>query len=389
MGAPRVNCDIIVVGAGPVGGAFALALGETDLRVVLLDTRASGTTLRGDRSLALSHGTRLIFERQGVWSRLAAMPDAVTPITAIDISEARGFGVTRIEAGESELPALGYVVSYAALQAAIDAALTAAGCEVRFGVTVTSVGATSAHATITLAQDGQALAATLAVVADGAGTPVAGIDRTKHAYGQVAVIAKLWRDRPHGGVAFERFTSEGPMALLPENDHYGLVWTLAQPKADLMLAQPDDAFIAAVAEHFGKRVTGFTRVAQRRSFPLALEYAKPMVAPRVAVIGNAAQSLHPIAGQGFNLGMRDAFELAQAVRKSPRAMLGSATMLAQFAATRRVDRWAGIGFTHGLTQLFASDMRLLRWPRGAALALLDILPPVKKAFTRAMLYGLH
>jgi 2-octaprenyl-6-methoxyphenol hydroxylase len=136
-------------------------------------------------------------------------------------------------------------------------------------------------------------------------------------------------------------------------------------------------------------VSGFSRVAQRRAFPLALEFAKRTVATRAVVIGNAAQSLHPIAGQGFNLGVRDAYELAQTIRKSPRDALGGSAMLARFAATRRIDRWVGIGFTHGLTRIFATDLPLVRWPRGAALALLDALPPVKRAFTRTMLFGMH
>jgi 2-octaprenyl-6-methoxyphenol hydroxylase len=388
--APRAGThDIAIVGAGPVGGAFALALADADLDVVSLDARAAGTTMRGDRSLALSHGARLIFERLDVWWRLSATRGAVTPITAIDVSQARGFGVTRIEAAELELTALGYVVSYTALQAAIDAAMAHAGIEVRFNATVAGVTATPTEAHVNLDADGATVAARLAVVADGAGTPVADIARERRPYGQVALIAKLALDRPHGGVAYERFTREGPMALLPEDDRYGLVWTLAPEKAEAMLALSDDAFIAAMATQFGSRMSGFIGVGPRRTFPLSLEYAKRTVATRTAVIGNAAQSLHPIAGQGFNLGVRDAFELAQTIKRTPRDALGGAAMLARFAAARRVDRWAGIGFTHGLTQIFATEAPLVRWPRGAALALLDALPPVKRAFTRAMLFGMH
>jgi 2-octaprenyl-6-methoxyphenol hydroxylase len=142
-----------------------------------------------------------------------------------------------------------------------------------------------------------------------------------------------------------------------------------------------------LAQQFGARVTGFARVADRRTFPLRLEYARYPVATRTVVIGNAAQALHPIAGQGFNLGLRDAFELGQAIIRAPRDALGSATMLAAFAARRRIDRYAGIAFTHGLTKLFATDAAIVRWPRGVALTLLDAMPPMKKAFTRAMLFG--
>jgi len=381
--------DVVIVGAGPVGGALALALADADLDIVALDARAAGETLRGDRSLALSHGARLIFERLAVWSRLAAVPGAVTPIVEIDISQAGGFGVTRLVAAEQGLPALGYVVSYRALQAAIDGALERTGIAVRFGATATAVDGTPDCASVALANDsGTPLHARLAVVADGTGTAVAGIARQRRDYGQVALIAKVGMESPHRGVAFERFTPEGPMALLPEGDHYGLVWTLTPAKAESMMALSDEGFLAAFTHHFGSRVSGFARVTDRRTFPLRLEFARPTVAARSVVIGNAAQALHPIAGQGFNLGVRDAHELGQAIIRAPRDALGEGPMLAAYAARRRPDRYAGIAFTHGLTQLFATNAAMVRWPRGLALTLLDAVPPMKKAFTRAMLFGI-
>jgi 2-octaprenyl-6-methoxyphenol hydroxylase len=385
--------DVVIVGAGPVGGALALALADADLDVVALDARAAGSTLRGERSLALSHGARLIFERLAVWPHLAATPGAVTPIVEIDISQAGGFGVTRLVAEEQGLPALGYVVSYRALQAAIDDALARTRIAIRYGATAASVDGTPADAAIALTGDaGAPLCARLAVVADGTGTAVAGIAREQRDYGQVALIAKVGMQEAHRGVAFERFTPEGPIALLPEGghqtEHYGLVWTMTPEKAEAMLAASDDHFLSVLAQQFGERVTGFVRVADRRTFPLRLEFARSTVATRTVVIGNAAQALHPIAGQGFNLGVRDAYELSRAIICAPRDALGSATMLAAFAARRRTDRYAGIAFTHGLTKLFATDAALLRWPRGMALAVLDAVPPMKKAFTRAMLFGM-
>jgi 2-octaprenyl-6-methoxyphenol hydroxylase len=136
-------------------------------------------------------------------------------------------------------------------------------------------------------------------------------------------------------------------------------------------------------------VRGFARVAERRTFPLALEVSRPVVTARAVVLGNAAQTLHPVAGQGFNVGLRDAYELAQAIVASPRDAIGSPAMLAAYAARRRNDRAAGIAFTHGLVHLFGTDLPFVRWPRGMALALLDALPPAKRAFTRAMMFGLR
>ena len=381
--------DVVIAGAGPVGGTLALALADADLDVVALDTRAPGTTLRQDRSLALSHGARLIFERLHVWARLAETKDAVTPIRTIDISQAGGFGAARLSADEQGLPALGYVVSYLALQHAIDAELARTRTDVRYGATVADVGGTPSYAAVTLAdQDADVLTARLAVVADGTGATVAGITRERRAYDQVALLAKVGMDAPHEGVAFERFTPEGPVALLPEGDHYGLIWTMSPEQGERTMALPDDAFLGELARHFGARVSGYRSVRDRKTFPLALEYARPATAARCVLIGNAAQTLHPIAGQGFNLGVRDAFELARAIIEGGQDALGDRAMVAGYASRRRVDRYAGIAFTHGLTQLFAHDWPLLRWPRGAALTLLDAILPAKRAFTRAMLFGL-
>jgi 2-octaprenyl-6-methoxyphenol hydroxylase len=379
--------DICIVGAGPVGATLALALAGSGLDVVALDARAPGATLRGDRSLALSHGARLILERLGVWSELAAAPAAVTPILRVDVSQANGFGAATLDAADVGLPALGYVVSYVALQSALDAALERAGVDVRYGAAVERVDATPALASVTVPGGGEPVAARLAVIADGAGAGLAGIERVRHDYGQVAVIGKIETRVPHGGLAYERFAPEGPIALLPEGDHYGFVWTLDPARAQAVLALSDEAFVDRFAGDFGRRRTDFVRVRARKSFPLVLEIARPAYATRVVAIGNASQTLHPIAGQGFNVGLRDAWELKRRIAASPRDELGSRAMLEAYAARRRPDRWAGVAFTHGLVHLFGTDLPFVRWPRGLGLALLDALPPLKRSFTRAMLFG--
>ncbi|MGH8799632.1 MAG: FAD-dependent monooxygenase [Casimicrobiaceae bacterium] len=383
--------DVVIVGAGPVGATLALALAGGGLDVVTLDARARDTPARGDRSLALSHGARLIFERLGVWSEVASGPGAVTPIAAVDVSQRGGFGAARLDAREQGVPALGYVVSYRALQAALDAGLGRAGLAIEHGVSVTRVDATPAHARIRAERDGSAQewTARLAAVADGGGDLVPGNARHRHDYGQVALVAKLALGAPHHGVAYERFTPEGPMALLPEGDHYGLVWTTTPQRGEALVAMPEDEFLAALAARFGSRVGGFLRSDDRRMFPLALEFARGVAATRTVLLGNAAQALHPVAGQGFNLGVRDAYELAQALLATPRDQIGAGNRLAAYARRRLADRWAGIAFTHGLLGVFGSDAALLRWPRGLALTLVDATPPLKRLFTRAMLYGLH
>jgi 2-octaprenyl-6-methoxyphenol hydroxylase len=390
--------DIAIVGAGPVGATLALLLADSDLDVVVLDARERGQTLRGERSLALSHGARLILERCGVWTALAATKDAVTPITDIDVSQARGFGVAQLHASLHDLPALGYVVSYRALQRALDAAMAERGVTVRHGAVARAVGGTPAFAAIEIDVHGGAsdtVTARLAAVADGTGATVAGVRRQVHDYGQVALIGKVWRREPGNGVAYERFTSEGPVALLPEGDHYGLVWTATPERAQTLLELEDTAFLSALERHFGARVGGFVAITERRTFPLALEFAPTSIATRCVVLGNAAQALHPVAGQGFNLGLRDAVELAQCVLRyttgphASRDAIGERAMLDRYARGRRPDRWAGIALTHGLVSVFGNDLPFVRWPRGLALTLLDSVPVAKRAFTRAMLFGVR
>jgi 2-octaprenyl-6-methoxyphenol hydroxylase len=383
--------DLVIVGAGPVGATLALALSAGEIDVVALDARPARTIARGDRSLALSHGSRLIFERLGIWSALVSWPNAVTPINCIDISQQGGFGGTRLDAQEQAVPALGYVVSYRALQAALDAALLRSGVHVEHEFVVDHVVATPAYACVEGRRDGAGSTWTsrLAAAADGGGNVVRGVARRRHDYGQVALVCKVWMREPHRGVAFERFTPEGPMALLPEEDHYGLVWTTAPERGDALVGLDAVEFLAGLRQRFGSRAGEFVRVADRRTFPLQLDFADRIVAERTVLLGNAAQSLHPVAGQGFNLGVRDAWELAQELLATPRDQIGAREHMARYAQRRRTDRWAGIAFTHGVLGVFGNDAALLRWPRGLALTLLDALPPLKRSFTRAMLFGMN
>ena len=382
--------DVVIVGAGPVGSVLALALADSDIDVAVLDERAAGETLRGDRSLALSHGARLIFERLGIWDALTAVRGAATPIVRIDISQAGGFGQMELAAEEQGIPALGYVVSYRALQAALDTALARTSVAVRHGVTVKSVDGKPAFAAVELEGAGaEPVLARLAAVADGTGEAMAGIARQRHDYGQVALVGKLWRAAPHNGVAYERFTPDGPIALLPQSDHYGLVWTVTPNRARELVALDDVAFLDQLARHFGTRTGGFLRVADRREFPLVLEFAREPALARCVALGNAAQTLHPVAGQGFNVGLRDAWELADVVLDTPRERLGDRAMLERYLRGRRTDRMAGIAFTHGLVNVFGNDLPFVRWPRGLALTLLDAVPAAKRAFTHAMLFGLR
>jgi 2-octaprenyl-6-methoxyphenol hydroxylase len=385
--------DLIVVGAGPVGATLALALAESDLDVVTLDARSTNGEARGDRSLALSHGARLIFERLGVWGALAT-PGAVTPIAGVDVSQREAFGHVRLDAAEHGLPAVGYIVSYRALQAALDGELKRRGAALSYDSTATRVSATPACACVHARQGSEVveIPARLVALADGGGDLATGVTRRSHDYEQTAAIGKVTPREPHRGIAFERFTPEGPVALLPEGDRYGLVWTTTPALAERLLEMPDAEFLAELDRRIGSSGRGsipgsFTSIVERKSFPLRLEYASRVARDRCVLLGNAAQALHPVAGQGLNLGLRDAYELAQELLSTPRDAIGSHDALAAYARRRRMDRLSGIAFTHGLLGIFGTAQPLVAWPRGLALTMLDCIPPMKRAFMRAMLFG--
>ena len=381
--------DLLIVGGGPIGATLALALRDSGLSCRLFDARESSAQGAGDRTLALAHNARLTLERVGVWERVA---DA-TAIHTIDISQKGGFGITQLTAREAGVPALGYVIRYSALQAALDSALADAGIAVDFGCKVEDIRTTPAQAVLSVRRSGtdtpEHYAARLVAVADGSGEALRDIHRRKIDYRQCALTGLLRCEAMQPGVAFERFTSDGPVALLPFEPGYALVWTATPSRAAVLLAMDDNEFLAALYRHFGARVGHFTSIGPRQSFPLSLQFASQVTGQRSVVLGNAAQALHPIAGQGFNLGLRDVWSLAQLLLDSRADEIGTARQLDSYASTRGVDRWTGVSVTHGLVRAFSSDHPLLRATRGLGLTIIDSIPPLKRALARTMLNGLR
>lgn len=378
----REHSDIVIVGGGPVGTTLALLLADGDFSVQLLEARADLTRPAHRRTLALSYGSRLILERLGVWSDLSE----VTPITTIHISQRGGLGMAWLRATEEKLPALGYVVDYAELDAALHTRLRDSGAAVVSGARVDEVRAASGYAMLKVSRAGGVtpVTARLAVVADGG---AGAAQRVSRDYDQHALIAAVTTELPHNGCAYERFTPDGPAALLPQGAGFALVWTASPARVQALLTLPDAEFLHALHQHFGDRVGQFPSVAQRASFPLGLRYAAQTTRPHTVLIGNAAQMLHPVAGQGFNLGLRDAWELAARIRTSTREALGDAGMLATYRNARRLDTRGGIFFTDLLVRLFSNDNALLHHGRSVGLAALQALPPVKRFVARRMIFG--
>ncbi len=373
--------DVLIVGAGPVGAVCALALQQQGIAARVLEAQPADA--RADtRTLALSHGSRLILDRLGVWDQL----EGVTPITRIHISQRGALGVARLTAEEVKVPALGYVLPYATLTTVLQQALADAGIAVEYGVAVEHVESDASGATLQTAT-GRNLTAPLVVVADGGRGESAPEPKISRDYAQMAVVCEVQTELPHANQAYERFTPEGPAALLPKGDRYALVWTASNADAERIVALPDDAFLAALYQHFGGRQGRFTAASPRKTFPLRLAYVGSEAADRVVRIGNAAQTLHPVAGQGFNIGLRDAWELATLCGDTAADEIGSAAMLRAYASGRRVDVLGGVGFTEFLLRTFGNDIAPLRHARGLGLLAMEMFPPLKTFVAQRMMFG--
>jgi len=288
------------------------------------------------------------------------------------------------------VPELGYVLPYPALQDALAGALQHCDVTSIYGASVTRLINSDGHATIDYQQDGAAhtLHTRLAVVADGGKLLAQQYPPQVRDYGQSALITHVTCSAPRKSTAFERFTAQGPLALLPFKAGYELVWTAPHQEAQEMLTWDDARFLRELHQHFGERVGEFLTAAKRTCFPLGLRRApqqSPM--PHTVLLGNAAQTMHPVAGQGFNMGLRDAWELSQEILNAKPQELGTEAMLAAYRNQRRTDREAGIRFTDGLVRLFSNDLPLVSAGRAAALTALDCLPFVKKFVAKRMMFG--
>lgn len=374
-----IDTDILIVGAGPVGMALALALADAQQRVLLLDRRPRGAHRDDPRALALSHGTRQLLATLGAWNTAAG-----TPIDEIHVSQRGGFGRTLLTCAEQEVEALGYVMRYRDLAATLDARLGADAvidhCE------LLSLAAGSDFASVRIRRNGdeQCIRARLVVHAEG--TPSADAQITVHDYRQHAVLAEVRPQAAHGRRAWERFTADGPLALLPLGEDYSVVFTVPPAKADALMAMGDTDFLAALQRQFGEHVR-FVAASPRARYPLALRLRRQLHGPRQVWIGNTAQTLHPVSGQGFNLGIRDAWELARILLTHPDDDPGNEARLARYARGRQLDRIGSVAFTDGIVRAFSNDFAPLRVARGLGLLALDLCPPARRFVAGRMIWG--
>lgn len=392
--------DVAIVGGGMVGASLAVALQGLGLHIALIEAVAHDSASQpsfDERTTALSNASRRILETLDLWPAVA---HAATPIRKIHVSDQGRFGFARVDAAEQGLAALGYVVPNRVLGGALWSALSHSRdvrvfCPARVTQVVAGEQSVAIHiapteaAAAATALDGTMVEARLVVAADGAQSALRaafGVGADVRDYEQTAVITAVLPQSFHDHVAYERFTDSGPLALLPLADgRCTLVLTLSPALAQSAMSWSDGEFIAEVQRRFGFRLGRFLSVGRRQAYPLSLTRADRTSVGRCAIIGNAAQGLHPVAGMGFNLALRDVASLAELIaqHRSERAVdLGAGSLLSEYAAWRTADRRGIIAFTDGLVRVFSSRWGLVQRLRNLGLLAFDVLPPAKAALSR-------
>ena len=389
------NVDIAIIGGGLVGASLGCALAplirRSGLSVAVIEAAAlpsggleSYQPSFDARASAIAQGSRVHFQTLGVWPSLAR---EAQPIATIHVSERGRLGATRLSAAELGVEALGYVMPNAWMGRVLHARLAEIDLDWHCPARVESIAPQAGGHRLTLS-DGHELQAGLTVLADGGRSGLKerlGIASREAPYRQTALIANLEVSRPHRGMAFERFTADGPLALLPlTGNRMELVWTHAAGAEHETLALGDGDFLARLQGMFGERVGRFKRVGQRHVYPLSLVTAEESVRPGLAVLGNAAHALHPVAGQGFNLALRGVMDLIHALEQglAEGRAVGDMAVMSAFEARRARDRHNVIRFSDGLIRLFGVSHPLLSHARAAGLVGLNLIGPVRRILAR-------
>jgi len=375
------DSDVAICGAGPAGMALAALLARRGVpagRITLIDAKSLAQASKDPRSIALSYGSRQILEEIGAW------PVPATSIHQIHVSRRGQFGRSMIDRDEHKVPALGYVTRYGDLVTALGAVCERAGIAMLRPARVEALDELSDSVVLTITDtatgEAKSLNAAIVVQAEGGLFDNQENRSQRRDYRQTAIIAQVRSSRPIAHRAFERFTEQGPLALLPQGDEYSLVWCVRPELATTLQAMDDKAFLTALGEAFGERVGRFTHASPRLAFALGLN-ADPRATTRTVAIGNAAQTLHPVAGQGLNLGLRDVTVLARLLAQG-----ATPAMLAQFTELRRQDRTTTVRLTDTMARVFANDspaQALL----GLSLAAIDMAGPARGLLAELMMYG--
>lgn len=386
----EADYDIVIAGGGMIGTSLALALQSLGLRISVVEAVERSAVAQpsfDDRSTALSRSSQRTFEALGLWPDIRS---AAAPIRHIHVSDRGRFGFSHIDAEEQGVTALGYVVINRVLGEVLQEALAAAtSIEQICPARITAVERLEGSLDVVLDGGARKLSCHLLVAADGARSAVRemlGIGAQHVDYGQQAIVGNLLPGKAHASCAYERFTEDGPLALLPVNDErVAFVWTLQPAVAGELMATSDADFTARLQEAFGFRLGRFSKIGKRGCYPLGLSKANSLVAGRGVLVGNAAHGLHPVAAQGFNLGLRDVAALAECIADAVAqgdTDTGTTAMLERYAVWRRADQQKLVHFTDGLVRLFGSRRPALRLIRDAGMLGFDLVPGVRRLFAR-------
>ena len=378
--------DVLIVGGGMVGASLAVALKPLKLNVALVDAfkpRDTQHPAYDDRAIALSYGSSLIYQGMGIWSTIQR--DA-TAIKHIHVSDKGHFGATRLSAKKEKVDALGYLVEARLLGKQLYKTLNNDDdIEHIIPARVESLKHHADYLEVNLDKEGDkhTIRCQLLVAADGTNSTIrslSGIGVQRSDYHQVGIIANVSTEKPHQNQAFERFTADGPIALLPmSNNRSSLIWTQPTDNAEAILALEDKAFLDKLGEAFGYRLGRFTKAGKRSSFPFALVQSDKNTAERIALIGNASHTLHPVAGQGLNLALRDVAVLADLLAKySPN---NTQQLLLDYEEKRKSDINTTIRYTNSLVKLFSNDNFLLGHARAGGLLAVDRIRPLRNWLT--------
>lgn len=378
--------DVIIIGGGMVGGCLGLALGQSSLRVAIVEARefsAKQSDATGKRAIALSWGSRCILDQLGIWPQVK---EAAMAIEHIHVSDKGHFGKTRLSAASQNVDALGYVVEAAQIEAVVAKSIETAAVDNLCPASLVDyvVHQDSADVTIMLNGKEKTLSCQLLVGADGGLSKVrekGNFELKEYSYDQQAITGLIQVESDDQTVAYERFTSEGPIAMLPHFDGlYSLVWTMPSDRAQQTMQLTEDEFLQRLQSRFGQWLGELKLSGKCQTFPLNLSHVPQNTADRVVLIGNAAHQLHPVAGQGFNLGLRDAALLADALMADDIKDMES--ILEAYAQQRKTDQMLITGFTDNVIKLFSTDNAVFSLVRNSGLLMLDKIPLLKSQFAR-------
>lgn len=382
--------DLLIVGGGLAGNCLALALKDTGLKIAIVEANTREQlhdSTAGDRALALAAGTVKMLEALGIWQGIG---QAATAIKSIHISDQGHFGKVRLSAQKENVEALGYIITARDIEAHVAGLVSDAGIELLCPARLVGLMAGNNTVNVSLKRGDEPLniSAKLLVGADGGNSSVRKLlEIAQHTteYGQTGLVTTVKSSLPHNNIAFERFTASGPLALLPVGtDHCAVVWTRSSEDADALMSGSETDFLTELQQCFGYKLGKLSLAAPRRAFPLSLIRAEKMIAARTVVIGNAVHQLHPVAGQGFNLGLRDVVQLAEMIVKQHQAGLdiGATDFLTAYAESRQKDHDRTIGFTNSVVRIFSNEWLALAAARNIGLAILDHIPSAKTLLTR-------